>query len=107
VSKERAQRRAARVAEAQRRQQAEQKRSARRGRWHAVRNRLAPRRGRVGKIAPRYSRSQTKVVVFGVGTMVVLLCFLIESWPVRVALICLALVGLPALLTLTYDRSPR
>ena len=46
-------------------------------------------------------------VAIVIGLIVVLACFLIQSWPMRVALICLALIGLPALLTLTYDRSPR
>jgi Flp pilus assembly protein TadB len=107
VSKERARRREARIAETQRRRDAERRRSARRSRWRALRGKLVPRRRRVGRLAPRYTRGQTKIAVGVVLVLVAATFFLTPSWPVRVAVLVLSCIAFPVLMTVSFDRRTR
>ena len=107
MSKERARRREARIAETQRRVDAERRRSARRSRWRALRGKLVRRRGRVGRLAPRYTRGQTKIAVGAVLVLVTVTFFLTPSWPVRVAALVLGCIALPVLMTISFDRRTR
>jgi Flp pilus assembly protein TadB len=106
VSKERARRRAARLAEAQERQRVMDRRAARAARWRALRRRL-PRRARVGRITTRRSRGQragiAAVVIVAIGAV----WYLVDSLYIRIGVLILSLVAVPALVTLTLDRSHR
>jgi hypothetical protein len=106
VSRERAQRRAARLADSQRRQEAARRRTERAARRRALRARL-PRRGRVGRLASRRSRGQLAGIALVATIVLALAWYLVDAWPVRIATLILALVALPALVTLTLDRSTR
>jgi hypothetical protein len=110
VSKERAQRRAVRLAESQAKRRDAERRAERRAaqgaRRRALRDRL-PRRGRVGRIAGRRSRAQMAGVFLVLMTTSLLVWYFVESWPVRIAMAILSLVAVPALVTLTLDRSTR
>jgi Flp pilus assembly protein TadB len=106
VSKERARRRVARLAEAEERRRADERRAARRARWRAVRRRL-PRRGRVGRIATRRSRAQRTVIAVVVALVLGLVWYFVDAWPLRIGAAVLCLLALPALVTLTLDRSTR
>jgi hypothetical protein len=106
VSKERARRRAARAAEAERRRREAERRTARVARRRALRARI-PRRGRVGRLARRRTRGQLAGIALVLTIVLALSWYLVDAWPVRIAVLILALVALPALVTLTLDRSTR
>jgi Flp pilus assembly protein TadB len=107
MSKERARRREARLAESSRRTEAERRRVARRSRSRSLKARLAPRRRRVGRLPSRFSRAQTKIGVGVLLALVALAFYLTGSWPIRIAVIVLAALSLPVLLTISFDRRTR
>jgi len=107
VSKERARRRAVRTAEVERRQHAATKRAERVARRRALRERLVPRRRRVGRFTGRRNRAQLAGIAVGLAVVLILAWYLVDSWTVRIAVVVLALLALPALVTLTLDRSTR
>ena len=107
MSKERARRREVRAAETQRRLDAERRRSARRSRWRALRGKQVPRRRRVGRLAPKYTRGQTKIAVGVVLVLVAVTFFLTPSWPIRIAVLVLAGLAFPVLMTISFDRRTR
>ena len=107
MSRERARRREARLADTRRRIEAERKRLGRRSRWRALKARLRPNRGRVGRLPGKYSRAQTKIAAGALLALVVLTFYATNSWPVRVAAVALALLCLPVLLTISFDRRSR
>ena len=106
MSKERAQRRLARQAEAAQRQRAAERRASRGRLRRALRERFS-RRGRVGKLSTGRSRAQFAGIAVGLTVFHVLAWYFVTSWPVRIALLVLSLLALPALVTLTLDRSNR
>jgi fatty acid desaturase len=107
VSKERARRREARVAESQRRADAQRRKSARRSRARALRARIAPRKRRVGRLAPKYTRGQTKIALAVVVALVAVTFYLTPSWPVRVAVLVVGCIAFPVLMTVSFDRRTR
>jgi hypothetical protein len=107
MSKERARRREARAAETQRRLDAERRRSARRSRSRALRAKLVPRRRRVGRLAPKYTRGQTKIAVGVALVLIAATFFLTPSWPIRIAALVLACITFPVLMTISFDRRTR
>ena len=105
---------------------AEQRRAARRARVEALRS-WVPRlsrahtagsngsphrgslraggRGRVGRVRNRRPRAE-RAAVFGAAAAVQVLTWLLTpSWPVRITAVVLTVLALPALTTLTFDRS--
>lgn len=107
MSKERARRRAARRAELEQRQHAAARRGARAARWHALKDRLLPRRGRVGRMPIRRSRAQFAGIALGLTVVQVVCWNVTDSWPFRIAIGILSLVTVPVFVTLTLDRSTR
>jgi preprotein translocase subunit SecF len=107
MSKERARRREVRIAETQRRIDAERRRNARRSRSRALRSRLLPRRRRVGRLAPKYSRGQRKIALAVVVALGALTFYLTPSWPVRIAVLVVCAIAFPVLLTVSFDRRTR
>lgn len=102
MSKERARRRAQRIAETRARVEA----AARRERRRAAIRRLRPRfpRRRTGRLYVRRSRGQRAAIV-AVGTLVVgLTWYHIDSLAARVAVTALVLLALPAFVIITLDR---
>jgi hypothetical protein len=112
MSRERARRRAVRQAEAARRAAEAAERTARQV---ARRRRLA--RWRVafrsalpwlpGQRFSRRTRTQRAAVVGILGAVLVLTWILTPSWNIRIAMLLVALVATPALVTLVLDRSTR
>jgi hypothetical protein len=106
VSKERAQRRAVRLAAAEA-DRAKRERSRRRAaRRRAIARRLRPRRpfGRTGRLYARRSPGQrAAIATAGLGVLV-LTWLLVDSLTLRVAVTVLVLLTAPALVVLTFDR---
>jgi hypothetical protein len=62
-------------------------------------------RGRVGRVRSRRPRAE-RAAVFGAAAAVQVLTWLLTpSWPVRITAAVLTVLALPALTTLTFDRS--
>jgi hypothetical protein len=112
LSKERAKRRAARQAEAARRAAEAAERSARlvARRRRRRRRRVALRSALPWQPGQRWSRRTRaqRAAVAGVLIGVFVLTWLITpSWSIRVAVLLVALVATPALVTMFFDRSTR
>ena len=107
MSKERARRREERLAVAEARRLAEERAAERRARRLRLRHRLTIRRGRVGKVGRRRSRAQLATIVLVVAVAEAVVWYLIPDWPIRIAAAVLAVVAVPALVTLSFDRSVR
>jgi hypothetical protein len=107
VSKDRARGREVRQAESRARQEAADRRTARTARRRALRSRLRPRRGNVGRLRTGRGRAQLAGIALAMTTLFVIVWYLVDSWPVRIAVAVLALVALPAVVTLALDRSTR
>jgi Flp pilus assembly protein TadB len=106
MSKERAQRRAERIAAAEA-DRAKRERSQRRAaRRRALARRLRPRgpAGRTGRLFARRSRGQRAAIgTVGLGVLV-LVWLLVDSLTLRVAVTVLVVLTAPALVVLTFDR---
>ena len=106
MSRERALRRAARLAETERAVVARARSQRRRARLRVLRHSVRPRLrgGRTGRLYPRRTRAQR------IGIAIVALALLgyiwleIDSLPTRIALTALVVVGSPALIVITLDR---
>lgn len=108
MSKERARRRAAAMAEReqvlQQRQLQRERRSRRRARIDRLKPHL-PARRRTAKAWTRRTRTQRAAVfALAVAAVIVTLLF-VDSWPIRLAVFALVAIGTPALSTLAMDRS--
>ena len=111
MSRERARRREARAAESARRvadarthaEQQVRRRQRRERRRTAVRT-VVPRRGPRWSRRTRGQRAMTVLVLFGIGLFAYLL---VDSWSVRVAVMLVALLAAPAVLTMLLGRSTR
>jgi hypothetical protein len=106
VSRERALRRAARVAEAERARLARERAAARRARRRAVARSLVPHRPdrRTGRLYPRRSTAQRGLIaVVGIAALVAI-WLEFEDVATRIALTALVVVAAPALIVLTLDR---
>jgi hypothetical protein len=105
VSKERARRRAERLAVAERERAARATRVSRRARRRALARRLAlPRRGRTGRLFARRSYAQRVTIVLAVAGSLFLVWREVDDTALRVALTALLLVALPALIVLAFGR---
>ncbi|WP_406078870.1 hypothetical protein [Micromonospora sp. NBC_00858] len=105
MSRERARRRAEREAEQARERAARQRRVARRQRRRALVRRLTPqvRRGRSGRLA-RHTRGERAAIVLLTAAAVILLWTFVDDLALRIALIALLLLVLPAIVVIALDR---
>ncbi|CCH20222.1 MULTISPECIES: hypothetical protein [Micromonospora] len=105
MSRERARRRAEREAVLARERAARQRRVARRQRRRAVVRRLTPqlRRGRTGRLA-RHTRGERAAIVLLTGAALILIWTFVDDLALRVALIVLLLLVLPAIVVIALDR---
>ncbi|WP_433386615.1 hypothetical protein [Micromonospora sp. KLBMP9576] len=105
MSKERARRRAAREAEAARERAARERTVARRARRRALVRRLTPslRRRRTGRL-PRHSRGERTAIVMLTLLALVLIWSLVDDVALRIALVVLLLLVLPAIVVIALDR---
>jgi Flp pilus assembly protein TadB len=104
VAKERALRRAARLAEAEAARARHVRSQARAARRRALARKLRPRVGRTGRIYARRSRGQRAAIVTGLVGVLVLVWLLVGSLTLRVAITVLVVLVAPALVVLTFDR---
>ncbi|MFG2100438.1 hypothetical protein ACGFJ5_07515 [Micromonospora echinaurantiaca] len=105
MSKERARRRAEREAAQARERAVRQRRSDRRARRRALLRRLTPtwRRGRTGRL-PRHSRGERAAIVLLTLAAIMLIWSLVDDLALRVALVVLLLLVLPAIVVIALDR---
>ncbi|MDQ1676354.1 MAG: hypothetical protein QOC93_1498 [Actinomycetota bacterium] len=110
MSRDRARRREVRLAEAAareagagRRRDRDRAAAARRARFAALAARLPGRRAR--PFGSRRPRRQLTVVVGAVLAVQLVTWYLSDSWPLRIAVAALTVLAVPALTTLTFDRS--
>jgi Flp pilus assembly protein TadB len=111
MSRERARRREARLAESARREAQARVRTEReaglrrrRERRRAAVRSVLPRRARRWSRRTRAQRAGVALTVAGVGLLTYLL---VDSWTVRVAVMLAVLLATPALVTMVLDRSTR
>ena len=110
MSKERARRREARQADTARRVAEADARAARqvaarrrKDRRSALLRRVLPRRQRWSR-RTRAQRAMTVLVLLGVAVSAYVL---LDSWSLRIAVVLVALLALPAVVTMILDRSTR
>ncbi|WP_262282467.1 hypothetical protein [Micromonospora sp. MA102] len=105
MSKERARRREARRAELERERAARARRVARRDRRRAVVRRLTPavRRGRTGRLR-RHSRGERAAILLLTGAAVAGIWSFVDDLALRLALVVLLLLVLPAVVVIALDR---
>lgn len=105
MSKERARRRAAREAEAARRRVVRQRQLARQARRRALVRRLTPtvRRGRIGRL-PRRTRGERAAIVLSTVAAIMLIWSLVDDLALRIALVALLLLVLPAIVVIALGR---
>ena len=106
MSKERAERRAVRLAEQEKAAARRQKDAARDARRSALRERWSPkdRRGRPDSVLARKRRRQDAAVAFIMLSVLVVSWLLLESWAARVAAVLIGALAVPVLVTLLFDR---
>ncbi|GAA5196728.1 hypothetical protein GCM10023322_66380 [Rugosimonospora acidiphila] len=106
MSKERAARRAVRLAEAQREQAARERAATRRARRRALVRRVTPRLPdrRTGRLYPRRTRAQRAAIGLAALVAIALVWMYVEDLGARIALTALVIVALPAIIVLTFDR---
>ncbi|GIM86136.1 hypothetical protein HCB17_03320 [Salinispora arenicola] len=105
MSKERARRRAAREAEAAQRRVVRQRQLARQARRRALVRRLTPtvRRGRIGRL-PRRTRGERAAIVLSTVAAIMLIWSLVDDLALRIALVALLLLVLPAIVVIALGR---
>ncbi|SCL15959.1 hypothetical protein GA0070616_0885 [Micromonospora nigra] len=105
MSKERARRRAVREAEAARARATRERRRTRRARRRALVRRLTPtwRRGRTGRL-PRHSRGERAAIVLLTLAAIALIWVFVPDVALRIGLIALLLLVLPAIVVIALDR---
>jgi len=105
VSRERAQRRVARLAEQEKARAGQERRDARRARRRALARRLTPRLPdrRPGRL---YRRSRAERITIGVvaALVVAAIWWYFDDLGTQLALTALVIVAAPALIVLTLDR---
>jgi hypothetical protein len=111
MSRERARRRearlaqtAAREADTARRRERDRAVAARRTRFAALAARIPGRRG-ARPFGSRRPRKELAVIVAAILAVQLVTWYLSDSWPLRIAVAALTVLAVPALTTLTFDRS--
>lgn len=106
MSKERARRRAERVAVLEKERAARRRRVARRQRRREFLRRLTPalRRGRTGRLLPRRTPAQRAGIVILTALAAGAIWYLVDDPALRLILVALLLLGLPVLVVITLGR---
>jgi hypothetical protein len=106
VSKERAARRAVRLAQQERERAARERRVARRDARRRIVRRLTPRLPdrRTGRLYPRRTRTQRAAIALAAVVLVGLIWLNFTDLGTRIALTALVALASPALIVLTLDR---
>jgi hypothetical protein len=105
VSKERALRRAARMAEAERERVRRSRREQRAARRRALLLWLRPPRRRTGRLYARRGYPQRVLIAAGALALLALIWWQFEDLATRIALTALVAVAAPAAVVLTFDRN--
>ncbi|MEV0940694.1 hypothetical protein [Micromonospora wenchangensis] len=105
MSKERARRRAAREVQAARERVVRERRLARRRRRRALVRRVTPqwRRGRTGRLARR-TRGERAAIIGLTAAALALIWVFVDDLALRVVLVVLLLLVLPAIVVIALDR---
>jgi sRNA-binding protein len=107
LAKERAVRRAARIAEAEKarasRERSQQRAATRRSLARKARA-LVPKPRRAGRLYARRTRSQRAGIVMTAVGVLGLVWYLVDSLPTRIGLTVLVAVTAPALVVISFDR---
>ncbi len=103
MSRERARRRAERLAAGEARRAAAERRERRRRALRRLRPRRPDRR-RSGRLAPRRTRAERAGIVLGMAVVLGLVWYLVDGLPAKIALTALVLIATPAFVVLTFDR---
>ncbi|MDG4788739.1 hypothetical protein O7626_22910 [Micromonospora sp. WMMD1102] len=106
MSKERARRRAVRLAEAERERAARARKVARRQRRRTLLRRVTPRLPvrRTGRLFARRSRGERAGVVALSGAAMIVIWLLVDDLALRLGLIALLLLVLPAVVVIALGR---
>lgn len=106
MSKERAIRRATRLAEEQAAREARARVAARRAKRKTLARKLTPRLPdrRVGKLYPRRTRGQRVGITLGYLCAVLLIWYFVADLPTRIALIAALTVAAPAIVVIAFGR---
>jgi hypothetical protein len=104
VSRERAHKRAARLAEAARGRAKRERAAARTARRRALRRRLTPRQRRTGRLYARRAFAERATIAVAAATALGLIWWQFDDLATRLALTVLVAVAAPALVVLTFDR---
>ncbi|MBM0237210.1 hypothetical protein JNW88_08650 [Micromonospora sp. ATA32] len=105
MSKERARRRAVKLAELERERASRRRQVYRRQRRRVLVRRLSPtwRRGRTGRLA-RHSRGERAGIVLLTLAALALIWVLVDDLALRLALVLILLLVLPAIVVIVLDR---
>jgi Flp pilus assembly protein TadB len=103
VSRQRAVRRAERLAEAEKRRLRRERAARRRAALRRLRPSL-PRRGRSGRLPSGVTRAERAAITVGALAALGFVWLLVDATPTRIALTALILLGAPVLFVLTADR---
>ena len=106
MSRERAERRAARLAEQQAAAVRRERQASRSARRATLLSRWTPkdRRGRPDSLLAQRRRRQDAAVAFVMLTVVVVSWLLLDDWKARVAAVLISALAVPVLVTLLFDR---
>jgi hypothetical protein len=107
MSKERALRRAEREAQEQVAREKRARQVARRAKRREIKRRLTPslpKRGRVGKMAPRRTTGQRTAIVCALAVVIFLIWYNINNLDARIAMTLAAVLVTPAIVVLTFGR---
>lgn len=104
MSKERARRRVEREAAQAVARARRQRLDARRARRRALLRRLTPRQRRRAWLLGRRSPGQRAAIVGVAIGLLWMVWYFVEAWPLRIALTIVAVLVLPLLVVVTFDR---
>ncbi len=106
MSRERAQRRAERLAVQEKVKAARERRQARKARRRALARRLTPRLPdrRTGRLYARRTRAERITVAIAAAVVLAAIWYYIGDLGARIALTALVVVAAPALIVLSFDR---
>ncbi len=108
MSKERARRRAERLAVLEREKASRARRVARRARRRDLMRRLTPkRRGRTGRLLPRRSRAERAGIGVAIMLAALAIWYFVDNPALRLILGTMLLLGLPVLVVITLGRRNR
>ena len=104
MSRERADRRAARAAEAEKARVRRERAARRRAALRRLRPALPRRRRRTGRLPSGLTRAERGAIIVGAATALGFVWLLVDALSTRIALSALIALCVPALFVLTVDR---